>query len=156
MLTAGALKLALCTIVLMEILSFAHAKPQCLTVRGKVTCGGSQPAETPIFIQLVDEDIGFSDDWMDECYASKTGVFQVHGCASDPFGKTIDPKLRIYHSCKGESRRRTVTIPKEAVKSGDYVVNGVINLSEESKEDVKHKYDLPHCSELGTSTGKPK
>uniref|UniRef100_A0A5S6Q951 Transthyretin-like family protein n=1 Tax=Trichuris muris TaxID=70415 RepID=A0A5S6Q951_TRIMR len=140
---------------LLSTVSVALAAQQCLTVLGQVKCG-SRAADQPVFIKLIDEDAGGPDDWMDEGYASKTGYFHLHGCASDPFGMTIDPALRIYHKCKGEGYRRTIILPKAAVKSGIYKFNATIDLSSNEKTDEKHKYQVTPCSKLGTSTGKPK
>ncbi|KRY92611.1 Transthyretin-like protein 46 [Trichinella pseudospiralis] len=146
------------------LLVTVQSAKQCMTVYGQVKCGSRAP-ETPVFIKLYDEDTGIvnkkinfkggPDDWMDEGYASKSGYFQLHGCASDPFGTTIDPMLRIYHMCKGEGYRRTVVVPKESVKAGEYRFNATIDLNIDEERNVQHKYELPQCSSLQTSTGKP-
>ncbi|CDW56494.1 Transthyretin-like protein 46 [Trichuris trichiura] len=147
--------LRLSFLFLLSTISTALAAQQCLTVLGQVKCG-SRVADKPVFIKLLDEDSGGPDDWMDEGYASKSGYFYLHGCASDPFGMTIDPMLRIYHTCKGVGYRRTIRIPKAVVKSGIYKFNTTIDLSSDDKTDEKHKYQVTQCSKLETSTGKPK
>jgi len=120
--------------------------------RGHATGGGvsvsttSTSHQNPIFIKLIDEDTGGPDDWMDETYASASGAFQLHGCATDGLlGGHIEPMLRIYHKCKGTPKRFTVEIPVEFIGK-EYNLTTTFNLQGPLQNEVDDKYPVPECS----------
>jgi len=107
---------------------------------------GSTGNQQPVFIKLIDEDTGGPDDWMDETYASNSGAFQLHGCATDgPLGGHIEPMIRIYHKCKGTPKRFTVDIPVEFIGK-EYNLTTVYNLQGPLQNEVDDShYPVPPC-----------
>jgi len=106
---------------------------------------GSAGSSDPVFIKLVDEDTGGPDDWMDETYASSSGAFQLHGCATDgALGGHIEPMLRIYHKCKGTPKRFTVEIPVQFIDK-EYNLTTVYDLQGTLQNEKDEKYPVPPC-----------
>jgi len=101
------------------LLRAAEAKLQCVNVRGQLKCASSTPGSTGsagIKVTMFDADVGSRDDKMGEDTTDRAGNFNiVNGCASDPFGATIEPYLLIEHKCTGTPKKEKIQLGKECI-----------------------------------------